>query len=698
MERYLDTSLSFEKRAEALVDKMTVDEQASQLMYFASEIQRLGIKSYNWWNEGLHGVARSGTATVFPQAIAMASMFDKEAIQAVADVVSTETRAKFNVYQEEGDHDIYKGLTLWSPNVNLFRDPRWGRGQETYGEDSFLSGELGVAFVKGLQGEDKYLKTAGCAKHFAVHSGPEKSRHEFDAVPTKKDLYESYLPQFEKLVKVGRVEAVMGAYNRVYGEPCCASEFLINKILRGDWGFEGHFVSDCWALADFHQTHHVTTSPVESASLALKRGCDVNCGNMFAYVLNALSKGLVTKEDIKKAVTRLMTTRIKLGMYDKTKYDEIGYEVVDCKAHRAFNLSVAEQSLVMLKNNGVLPLSKEKIKTVAVIGSSADSKLALIGNYHGTTGRYTTILRGIEDFCGDDIRVLYSEGCDKILPKVEELAMDGDRMSEAIAIAKRSDVSVLCLGLDETMEGEEMHESTSYDSGDKIDLNLPKSQIELMRKVCEVSKKVVLILSTGSAMSIVEEDEKCDAIIQSWYLGAEGGNAVAKTLFGESCPSGKLPITFYKTCEELPEFIDYSMEGRTYKFMKNTPLYPFGFGLSYTKFKYDNLVVEKNEREIVAKCSIENIGDFDAYEISQVYFKVLDNVEGLPHHSLCGINRTFINKGKRADIEIKIDLNELVYFNSEGEKIRPKEIELYVGDGQPNVKTTKNILSEKIYL
>ena len=544
------------KRAQDLVSRMTLEEKASQLRYDAPAIPRLGVPAYNWWNEGLHGVARAGVATSFPQAIGMAAAFDTGLMQMVGDVIAEEGRAKYNAYSAQDDRDIYKGLTFWSPNVNIFRDPRWGRGHETYGEDPYLTGELGSAFVKGLQGDGEYLKAAACAKHFAVHSGPEAVRHQFDAKVSKKDLYETYLPAFEKLVKEADVEAVMGAYNRTNGEPCCGSRTLIQDILREEWGFQGHYVSDCWAIRDFHEHHMVTDTAEESAAMALKNGCDVNCGNTYLHLLKACQDGLVTEEEIGKAAERLFTTRFLLGLFDETGYDGIGYDRLECAEHVETAARATAESLVLLKNNGILPLKKEDIRAIGVIGPNADSRSALIGNYHGTSSRYITVLEGIQDYVPEGTRVYYSEGCHLFRDRVEGLAWRQDRISEALSVAKNSDVVILCLGLDETLEGEEGDTGNSYASGDKADLLLPQVQRELAEAVMQAGKPVILLNMTGSAMDLRYFEEHADAVMQVWYPGARGGKTIAEVLFGEISPSGKLPVTFYNSIEELPEFED----------------------------------------------------------------------------------------------------------------------------------------------
>lgn len=568
------------KKAEALVADMTLEEKAEQLKYGAPALKRLGIPAYNWWNEGLHGVARAGQATIFPQAIGMGATFDAGLVKEMADVVATEGRAKYNAYSGKEDRDIYKGLTFWSPNVNIFRDPRWGRGHETYGEDPYLTSRLGVAFVEGLQGDGETLKAAACAKHFAVHSGPEAVRHEFDAEATPKDMEETYLPAFQALVQEAGVEAVMGAYNRTNGEPCCGSPKL-QKILREDWGFEGHFVSDCWAIRDFHEHHMVTKNARESAALAINNGCDLNCGNTYLHILGAVQDGLVSEETITEAAVRLFTTRFLLGLFDGSEYDAIPYTEVELPAHLALAEKAAQESFVLLKNNGILPLEKSKIKTIGVIGPNANSRAALVGNYHGTASRYVTILEGLQDYLGEDVRVLTSTGCELFRDRTENLAFPADRLSEAKIVADNSDVVVLCVGLDETLEGEEGDTGNSYASGDKIDLQLPQVQRDLMEAVKETGKPVVLCLMAGSDIDLSYASEHFDAVLQLWYPGAQGGKAAAKVLFGEVSPSGKLPVTFYKSLDELPEFTDYRMAGRTYRYMKGKAQYPFGYGLTY---------------------------------------------------------------------------------------------------------------------
>lgn len=681
-----------QRKAKALVAKMDLMEKASQLKYDAAPIQRLGVPAYNWWNEALHGVARAGLATVFPQAIAMAAMFDDEKMEKIADVIATEGRAKYNAYSAYNDRDIYKGLTFWSPNVNIFRDPRWGRGHETYGEDPYLTSRLGVSFVKGLQGDGEVMKAAACAKHFAVHSGPEDLRHEFDAQATPKDMEETYLPAFEALVKEADVEAVMGAYNRTNGEPCCGSPTLIQKTLREKWGFEGHYVSDCWAIRDFHEHHGVTSNARESAAMALKAGCDVNCGNTYLHIMAAYQEGLVTEEEITQACERLMTTRYLLGLFDGSEYDNIPYNVVECREHRELAVETARNSAVLLKNDGILPLDKTKLNTIGVIGPNANSRVPLYGNYYGTASRYVTILEGIQDYAGDDVRILYSEGCHLYRDRVEALAWEQDRLSEAVITAENSDVVVLVVGLDETLEGEEMDEGNHVGSGDKKDLQMPKPQRELMERVMEVGKPVIVVLMAGSAIDLCYADEHAQAILQAWYPGAEGGKAIAQLLFGEYSPSGKLPITFYRSLDGMPEFTDYTMKGRTYRYMEGEALYPFGFGLTYgkavvTDAKILNPVDAASDIQVEAV--VKNTGDCKVTEVLQLYIKDEESPYAVKNYSLCGFQRVELEPGQEMCVQMTVTNKEMTAVTDEGERIIDStKFTLFVGFSQPDARST----------
>lgn len=684
-----------EERAVHLVDQMTVKEMASQLRYDAPAIERLHIPAYNWWSEGLHGVARAGTATVFPQAIGLAATFDPVLIEKIGDTIATEARAKYNAASAHGDRDIYKGLTIWSPNVNIFRDPRWGRGHETYGEDPYLTSRLGESFVKGLQGDGSYLKTAACAKHFAVHSGPEKERHHFDAKATRKDMWETYLPAFQACVEAG-VESVMGAYNRTNGEPCCANTYLMEEVLRGKWHFEGHYVSDCWAIKDFHENHKVTRNAEESAYLALEKGCDLNCGCTYREIMPAYKKGDLPLSLIRRAAIRLFTTRFLLGMFDKTEYDEIPYETIACKEHLALAKKAAEESIVLLKNDGILPLKKKKGMTIGVIGPNADSREALIGNYHGTPPRYITVLEGIQDYLGEDGRVLYAQGCHLYKDREEALAQPDDRISEAVSCAEHADVVVLCLGLDETLEGEEGDTGNSYASGDKLDLLLPPPQQRLLEAVAKTKKPFIVCLLAGSAMDLNFADQEAAAILQAFYPGAEGGREVARLLFGEYSPSGKLPVTIYRDLTEMPAFTDYTMRGRTYRYLTKKPLYPFGYGLTYSDCVIDEIQPEKEytyedavKDGIEIKVHVENRGSYDTEEVLQGYVKVQSPNEVL-HPKLGVFARIHIKAGEGQWISLHISKTAFSTVTEDGERVYDgKKAQIFIGFGQPDERTAE---------
>ncbi len=681
------------RKAEELVSKMTVEERAEQLKYDAPAIPRLGVPAYNWWNEGLHGVARAGTATVFPQAIGMAAAFDEELIGEVADCVAEEGRAIYNAHAAHGDRDIYKGLTFWSPNVNIFRDPRWGRGHETYGEDPYLTSRLGVSFVKSLQGDGEVMKAAACAKHFAVHSGPEALRHEFDAIASPKDMEETYLPAFEALVKEAEVEAVMGAYNRTNGEPCCGSKTLMKDILRDKWGFKGHYVSDCWAIRDFHENHMVTSSAKESAAMALNAGCDLNCGNTYLHILSAYESGLITEEAITESAIRLFTTRYLLGLFDGSEYDKIPYDRVECAEHIKLADRATKESTVLLKNDGILPLDINKINTIGVIGPNANSRVSLIGNYHGTSSEYITVLEGIQHYVGDKARVLYSEGCHLWKDKTEVLAYDGDRLAEAKIVAENSDIVVLCLGLDETLEGEQGDTGNSAASGDKDNLLLPKPQRDLMEAVTSIGKPVVFLLMAGSAIDLSYPSEHYNAVVQLWYPGARGGKSVAEILFGEVSPSGKLPVTFYNDLEGLPEFTDYSMKGRTYRYMEKKAQYSFGYGLTYGKVvvtdaAIDTFVNDDAAFELKVKVKAENKGTFDTDDVIQLYIKNEDSPNATRNASLCGFKRVHLKAGESKEIVMNIDKKALTSVNEKGERIMDgKRYTVYAATFQPDERS-----------
>jgi len=678
MDTYKNSLSSAHERAEALVAQMTLDERAAQLRYDAPRVERLGLPAYNWWNEGLHGLARAGTATMFPQAIALAAMFDCDMIKAVAHTVAVEARAKYNALSKHGDRDIYKGLTIWSPNINIFRDPRWGRGQETYGECPYLTARLGVAFVQGLQGDGKYLLAAACAKHYAGHSGPEGLRHKFDAKISEKDLHETYLPAFEALVKEAKVEGVMGAYNRLNGEPACASPYLMKKLR--EWGFDGYFVSDCWAIRDFHTEHMVTSTAPESAAMALKAGCDLNCGSTYLDMLVAHRENLITEDDITKSAVKLMRARARLGLLDEsTEYDHIGFNMVSSSAHKTLSLECAHKSMVLLKNSGLLPLDRSKLKAIGVIGPNAASIDALRGNYYGTADGYVTFLDGIKAaFCG---RVYYSEGCHLYKDRLQELSMPGDGYAEAVTVAEHSDVVILCVGLDATIEGEQGDTGNAFASGDKRDLYLPESQRTLVEKVLAVGKPTIVVMACGSAINPLAES--ADAIIQAWYPGQAGGKALADIVFGEVSPSGKLPVTFYENADLLPPFTDYSMKNRTYRYAKNNVLYPFGYGLTYSKVTVNSLCFDKANS--TASFCVKNVGGYDTDEVVQLYIRCNDSKWAVTNHSLCGFKRVSLKRGEEQTIQIEVPPAALDVIDDSGHRfIDSKSFTLYAGISQPD--------------
>lgn len=711
IEIYKNPNKPLEERVADLVGRLTLEEKVSQMLYYSYAIGRLGINEYNWWNECLHGVARAGVATVFPQAIGMAATFNPERLYEVASIIADEARAKYNEFQKHEDRGIYKGLTFWTPNINIFRDPRWGRGQETYGEDPYLTSRLGVSFIKGLQGDHpKYLKTAACAKHFAVHSGPESERHEFDATVTPKDMYETYLPAFRDAVREAKVEAVMGAYNRTNGEPCCASKTLIQDILRDEWGFEGHYVSDCGAIEDIHKYHKVTNNPEESAAMAVNNGCDLNCGRVFEHLNKAIEKGMISEETIDSAIKKLFTTRIKLGMFDPEElvpFNNIPYEINDCEEHRQVALETARESMVLLKNkNSFLPIDKDKLKSVAVIGPNADRKQVLLGNYFGVPSKYVTILEGIQQAVNDDTRVYYAEGC--ALGETPESFWGNPPttgFAETLTIAEKSDVVIMCLGLSPEFEGEEGAVANSDGGGDKLDLKLPGLQLELLEAVCQTGKPVVVVLLNGSPVEINLAHDNVDAILEAWYPGEEGGTAVADVLFGNYNPAGRLPVTFVKSMDQLPPFKDYSMKNRTYRYMEEEPLYPFGYGMSYTDFEYANLIASELElstdsnKNIKVSIDIKNTGKVIGDEVVQLYISDLEASVTVPKWELKGFKRIKLNPGEETRMEFALSRRQLALINEEGKcLLEPGRFRIYVGGQQPDSRSRELTGKEVLYI
>ena len=627
--------MDFKKSAQELVSKMSLAEKMSQMRYDSPAIERLGIPAYNWWNEALHGVARAGAATVFPQAIGMAASFDTELMEEVATAISDEARAKYNEYKKfraEGDTEIYQGLTYWSPNINIFRDPRWGRGHETYGEDPYLTGTMGTAFIKGLQGNGKYRKLDATIKHYAVHSGPESLRHGFDAVVSQKDLYETYLWAFKYCIDNADPSALMGAYNRTNGEACCASKTLLKDILRDEFGFKGYVVSDCGAICDINKNHGLTENEAESAALAVNNGCDLNCGSAYQWLQSAVALGLISEETITECVERLYEARFRLGMFaDDCEYDNIPYDVVECEKHTALNRKMAQESIVLLKNDGILPLKDEG--KIAVIGPNADEILVLLGNYNGRPSKYTTLLKGIQD-AAKNAKVRYAYGCHVDNPNVGDWAEHPFR--EAVLAARWADTVIMCMGINPMIEGEEGDAYNSDASGDKKTIDIPVPQKALFDAIMAEGKKTIFVNVTGSCMNLCEQDEKCNAVIQCFYPGAEGGNALADILFGKVSPCGRLPVTFYRSDADLPDFADYSMENRTYKFFKGSPLYEFGYGLTYSDIKEE--WVDENT------CVVTNEGTVDTG------YAVL-KFEYIPHKNLCGYKHVFLKAGEKVEVK-----------------------------------------------
>lgn len=677
-------------RARDLIARMTLAEKVSQMMDEAPAIDRLGIPAYGWWNEALHGVARAGTATVFPQAIGIAATWNEDLVLRMADAISDEGRAKHHAALRQDDHSRYSGLTFWSPNINIFRDPRWGRGQETYGEDPFLTARLGIQFVRGMQGDDPhYLKTAACAKHYAVHSGPEADRHHFDARVSQRDLRQTYLPAFEALVREGDVAGVMGAYNRVNGEPCCASHHLLQEILRQEWGFEGYIVSDCGAIADIYLHHQDgSLTPEEVAGMAVRAGCDLNCGNAYEYLLLAVGHGWLSEREIDTALTYLFTIRFRLGMFDPLEdvpYANIPAEAIDSPANQALALEVARQSLVLLKNeNQLLPLDK-KIGSIAVIGPNADDSMVLLGNYSGTPSASVTVLEGIRGVVTPGTQVHFARGCDIVRSGQEGF-------TEAVNAAARADAAVLVLGLSQRIEGEESlpegDTEGNLSQDDRQSLDLPGEQEALLKAVAATGTPVILVLLNGSALAVNWADAHIPAILEAWYPGQAGGRAVAEAIFGDTVPGGKLPVTFYRNAEQLPPFNDYAMAGRTYRYFDGDPLYPFGYGLSYTSFAFQNLSVTPEKfygpQVLQVSVDVKNTGSLPGDEVVQVYLCDQSASVPVPRHSLVGFKRVRLNPGAVGRLDFAIHPRQYAIMTDDGQwSVEPGQFTIFVGGGQP---------------
>ncbi len=680
----------FENKAEKLISEMTIEEKASQMVHSSRPIQRLNIEKYNWWNEALHGVARSAKATVFPQAIAMAATFDTILIKNVGEAISDEARAIHNIFLQKNMKNEYTGLTFWSPNINIFRDPRWGRGHETYGEDPYLTSLIGRAFVKGMQGNDKkYLKVAACAKHFAVHSGPENERHSFNAQVSKKDLYETYLPAFKSLVDVN-VDAIMCAYNRTNNNPCCGSNELIENILRKSWNFKGHVVSDCGAIFDINNNHSFTNSDLESVAYAVKGGVDLNCGSMYNLIPDAIKAELLSEKDVDKSLKRLLMTRLKLGTIgnvDDNPYSNIQPDIINSKKHKNLAKEVAVKSIVLLKNkNNLLPLKKE-INTLFITGPNAANTNTLLGNYHGLSSEIVTPLEGIVGQISKGTMVRYKMG-------VGINDQQTNRTEWSASLAGSSDATIAIMGISALMEGEEGAAISSNANGDRSGIDLPNTQINYIKTLRNKagSKPIILVLNSGSALNLSEVEPYVDAIIYAWYLGEQGGNAIAEIIFGDSNPSGKLPFTIPRSTDQLPDYKDYSMKNRTYRYIQYIPMYPFGFGLSYSQIKFSDLNfsddIFKIGNSMTVSLKVENISDKYTEEVIQMYITQPDSNYINPKFSLKQFKRIFLGPREKKIITFLLTSQMLESFDANGNsKLQTGTYTITIGNSSPGIRS-----------
>lgn len=694
---FQNPELPIATRVRDLVSRLSLEEKAAQMLHEAPAIERLGVPAYNWWNECLHGVARQGVATVFPQAIGLAATWSTETLTLVGETIATEARAKHHEYVRKNDRSMYKGLTYWAPNINIFRDPRWGRGHETYGECPYLTARLAVSFCKALQGEDpNYLKVVATPKHFAVHSGPEDLRHSFDATVSEQDLWQTYLPAFHACVTEAKAHSVMGAYNRVNGEPCCGSPTLLTDILRERWGFQGYVVSDCWALKDFHESHMVTRTPEESAALAVKMGCDLNCGCTYEHIPNAVRQGLLSEEELDVCLTRLFTARMRLGMFDppeRVPFAAIPYEVNDCDEHRRIALETARQSIVLLKNaNQLLPLPRD-LGSIAVIGPNANDDHVLLANYFGQPSISITPLEGIRAAVSAHTKVWTTQGCKRTGTKTEGVRNHAN-LTEAISMAERADVTILCLGLSAELEGEQDDIGNTDAGGDKTDLKLTGLQQRLMQEIVALGKPTVLVLMAGSPMDLTWAHEHVGAIVDVWYPGAMGGKALADVLFGEVSPAGRLPVTFPRSVADIPEFQDYDMAGRTYRFSRKPALYPFGFGLSYASFEYRGASASSAEVSVDTplRISVEvyNAGHRDSDEVAQLYVEQGNNDVHAPVRELRGFKRVHLRAGETRTVEFELDAKAFSLIGDNGRRwLLPGTFGVFVGGSQPDARSVE---------
>lgn len=719
---FRDSSLPVEQRTDDLLGRLTLEEKINMMQNASKGVERLGIPDYDWWNEALHGVARSGKATVFPQAIGLAATFDPEEHLKTFTIISDEARAKYNEAIRQGKHAKYYGLSFWTPNINIFRDPRWGRGQETYGEDPFLTAQMGKAAVNGLQGDDpRYFKSHACAKHYAVHSGPESLRHQFDARPSLRDLWETYLPAFQALVTEANVQEVMGAYNSFNGEPCCSSDALLVDILRDKWNYQGMVVSDCGAIGDFyHKNAHATHPDAASASAdAVVTGTDVECGNSYASLSEAVAKGYINESDIDIAMRRIIKGWIDLGMLDEkdnTPWAELPYSIVASEEHALQALKVARKSIVLLKNEGVLPLKPAGVRKIAVIGPNAADSTMMLGNYNGEPTHVVTILDGIKA-AYPGAEVSYERGCDlvegfvatKNAPRVGiDMAAGAPAISpehytpEALkALADRAaeaDAIIFVGGISPAVEGEELRlQLDGFSGGDRSRIELPEIQGRVLKALHATGKPVILVLCTGSAIALEQNEGDYDALLCAWYGGQEGGTAVADVITGAYNPSGKLPLTFYKSTEQLPDFLDYSMKGRTYRYMQDSPLYQFGYGLSYTSFSFKGGKLSSKEiavgEPVTVTVKVTNTGAVDGDECVQVYVKRLNDPEA-PVKSLKGIRRVPLKSGESRKVSIELPASSFEYFDMEADGLAGKagDYEILVGSSSAD----KDLISMKL--
>ena len=678
-----------EKQAVEIISKMTLDEKISQMMNETPGIERLGIEPYDYWNEGLHGVGRNGRATVFPEPIGLGATFDTELVKQIGDAIATESRAKYIVARKNKNFARYTGLTFWSPNVNIFRDPRWGRGMETYGEDPFLTGTLGTAFVKGMQGEDPvYLKVAACGKHFAVHSGPEATRHSANIEPSKKDLWETYLPAFKMLVQEADVEIIMGAYNRVYGESCSGSKFLLTDVLRKQWGFKGHIVSDCEAVADIYQGHGIVKTPAEAAATAVKSGLNIECGSTLKGLKEALQQNLITEEDLDKALKPLMMTRLKLGILGKDEncpYNNFSEKDICSPEHIALAKKAAVESMVLLKNDGILPLKKD-IHTLFVTGAGAADAFWLMGNYFGISDRYCTYLQGIVSKVSSGTAVNYRPG-------VLENSPTRNPINWAVDEAAGADYTIVVMGNNGNLEGEAIDSDTK---GDRTTLKIPECQMKFLKQIYDKKKVfekktggIIVVLTGGSPVDVREISKLADAVIMAWYPGQEGGYALGDLIFGDENFSGRLPVTFPEDGDKLPAFEDYSMKNRTYKYMSDNIFYPFGYGLSYGKVSYTNpSAVMNNDLTLEVKTFVTNSSDKLTNETLQVYVSVPGAGKDAPREQLAAFKRVELKPNSTTEVVLKIDAERLKTVEEDGSlRLRSGVYKVFIGGAAPSKRT-----------